>query len=236
MSGFTTSFQTWYRLWQRAETERWWVHQWASHNFDPFTAWRISSCRLDYCLPFEVIRSLGPWYTVYSTAPLSQGPMTCWTSPSQILRLHAVQSRSLLESRPQREAVGAAGVCLPACFRVTKKNIILLNAKLRLWFLCSNYTTNLLKGHSTNFYTSKWVYLCVSCYFSTVHCQLKTHTKTSCSNSCYYLVKWHPKSHLIRLMYVLTPKFRMSYPKYFNALQERKTGHFYKSIILKNMF
>lgn len=115
---------------------------------------------------------------------------------------------------------GGSGSCRclpPSMFQSNqkKKSIILLNAKLRLWFPCSNYTTNLLKGHSTNFYTSRWVYLCVSCYFSTVHCQLKTHTKTSCSNSRYYLVKWHRKSRLIRLMYVLTHKFRMSYQKYF---------------------
>lgn len=52
-------------------TQRWRVHQWASYNFGPFIAWRISSWRLDYRLPSEVIRSLGPPYTLDSTAPLS---------------------------------------------------------------------------------------------------------------------------------------------------------------------
>ena len=123
----------WWCLWQRAETGWCRAHQWASYNFDPFTAWRIRSCCLDYCLPFEVIRSLGLWCGVYSTAPLSQGPMTHWTSPSRILCLHTVQSRSLLESGPQWEAVGGADVCLSAWFRV--KWYIYISDSFRLCYI-----------------------------------------------------------------------------------------------------
>lgn len=92
--------------------------------FIRFTAWRISGCRLNNCLPFEVIRSPGPWYTVGSTAALSQGPMTCWTSP-----LADPPCSSGSKPLPPRiqTSEGAADVCLPARFRLLCLSFRLLN-------------------------------------------------------------------------------------------------------------
>lgn len=141
----------------------------------------------------------------HSAAPSSQDPMTHWTSPAQIRRLHTVQSRSLLESRPQREAVGGVDVCFSARFRVERReNYVLykmINNVSDFYKHGSNYTTHLLKGRSTNFYTSGSVSLCCMsfpslsfslsiCFSSPLSCPLSIQRLLA---SVY--ANWDPNTH-----------------------------------------
>lgn len=88
-----------------------------------FTAERISSCRLNRCLPFEVIRSLGPWYS-YPKAPWPS-ELPPHTSHISILYKAAPSLSSLNPDLRGWPRVGGADACFAAWFRVENLEVLL---------------------------------------------------------------------------------------------------------------